>query len=706
MRAGKRNNDCAATIGARFARPRLALSTAAIVVASVGSAAAADLMKLKAVPRSVSSAYDWTGPYVGGHLGVAGGSSDWTSAPNLSGALDLFQPIDTFNEAGSFFAGVQVGYDYMLPNRFVIGVVADASFPAFPSLAGLSIGGVSTLTSPVNGPETYAENVVHFGTVRGRVGYAPGNWLFYATGGFAWTYNQFTLTQLSSGTADMPFLWRFGWAAGVGVEVPVAPHWTAGLGYLFTEYGNSSVTFPTLAQQFSSNFSVWELRASLNYRFADDSMPTKSKKMLTKAPAVPDDDRFSFHSQFTFTEQGYPAFRALDQGPNSLPRAGQGREVADATIFAGMRLWQGAELWIDPELDQGFGVANTHGAGGYVSAEAYKFGSDYPYARVQRYFVRQTIDLGGETQKVDADQNVFAGSQTANHLVLTVGKFGINDLFDNNKYANNSKVDFLNWSLINAGTFDYAGDAWGYSYGAAAEWTQDRWTLRGGVFDLSATPAGGTSPLAYGLDESFSQFQLVGEIEERHEFRGQPGKLKVTGFLSRGRAGAFGDAIQLAAMTGQPADITAVRTYRSRPGVSVNLEQQVTETLGVFARVGWADGSVEPWDFTDIDRTVSGGVSLTGKDWGRPDDTVGLAGVINNIATVHQAFFNAGGLGIVIGDGKLPNPGLEQIVEMYYSYAVSSSVHFTFDYQFIANPSYNTDNGPVSVFAGRVNWHF
>jgi high affinity Mn2+ porin len=685
----------------------LALSTAAIVVASVGSAAAADLMKLKAVPRSVSSAYDWTGPYVGGHLGVAGGSSDWTSAPNLSGALDLFQPIDTFNEAGSFFAGVQAGYDYMLPHRFVIGVVANASFPAFPSLAGLSIGGVSTLTSPGNGPETYAENVVHFGTVRGRVGYAPGNWLVYATGGFAWAYDQLTLTQLSTGTADKPFLWRLGWAAGAGFEVPIAPHWTAGLEYLFSDYGRSSVSFATLGQQFNSDFSLQQLRASLNYRFDEaEAPPTKSKKMITKAPAAPDDDRFNFHAQSTFTEQGYPAFRALDQGPNSLPRTGQGREVADATIFAGMRLWQGAELWVDPELDQGFGVVNTHGVAGYVSAEAYKFGSDYPYARVQRYFVRQTIDLGGDIQKVDADQNVFAGSRTANRLVLTVGKFGITDLFDTNKYANNSKVDFLNWSLINAGTFDYAGDAWGYSYGAAAEWTQDRWTLRGGVFDLSATPAGGTSPLAYGLDESFSQFQLVGEIEERHELWGQPGKLKVTGFLSRGRAGAFEDAIQLAATTGQPADITAVRTYRSRPGVSVNLEQQVTETLGVFARAGWADGSVEPWDFTDIDRTLSGGVSLTGKDWGRPDDTIGVAGVINNIATVHQAFFNAGGLGIVIGDGKLPNPGLEQIVEMYYSYAVTSSVHFTLDYQFIVNPSYNTDNGPVNVFAGRVNWQF
>ena len=138
---------------------------------------------------------------------------------------------------------------------------------------------------------------------------------------------------------------------------------------------------------------------------------------------------------------------------------------------------------------------------------------------------------------------------------------------------------------------------------------------------------------------------MVGEIEERHELWGQPGKLKITGFLSRGRAGQFADAIALAQATGMPADIYAVRAYTSRPGVSVNLEQQVTETIGVFARAGWADGNVEPWDFTDIDRTVSAGVSISGKQWGRPDDTIGIAGVINGISSSTQTFFNAGGLG-------------------------------------------------------------
>ena len=252
--------------------------------------------------------------------------------------------------------------------------------------------------------------------------------------------------------------------------------------------------------------------------------------------------------------------------------------------------------------------ADTHGVAGFPSGEAYKLGSDYPYARVQRYFVRQTIDLGGETQKVDADVNQFAGSQTANRLVLSVGKFSIVDLFDTNKYANNPKTDFLNWALINAGTFDYAGDAWGYSYGAAAEWYQGRWTVaRRGLRPVGDAGRRRTVATAFGLDPTFNQFQLVGEIEERHELWGQPGKIKVTGFLSRGRPDICQTPSRSRQATGMPADDhRGVRNYTSRPGVSLNMEQQITETLGVFARAGWADGNVEPWDFTDIDRTRIG----------------------------------------------------------------------------------------------------
>ncbi len=339
------------------------------------------------------------------------------------------------------------------------------------------------------------------------------------------------------------------------------------------------------------------------------------------------------------------------------------------------------------------------GVAGFPSGEAYKVGASVPYLRLQRMFVRQTIDLGGETETVESGSNQFSGSQTSNRLVITVGKFAVVDVFDTNKYAHDPRNDFMNWTIADTGTFDYAADAWAYTYGAAVEWYQDQWTLRGGLFDLSIAPN------TTNLDPTFDQFQWDGEIERRYNLWGQPGKIAVTGFLTRGRMGSFEDAIQMAALTGGPADITAVRKYQSRGGVSLNLEQQITEELGAFARAGWANGDIEPCEFTDVDRTVAAGLSLSGKQWGRPDDTVGLAGVVNGISKIHEEFLNDGGLGILVGDGMLPHPGPEQIIETYYSLPVSF-FKLTLDYQFIVNPAYNEDRGPVSVVAARLHAQF
>jgi high affinity Mn2+ porin len=681
----------------------LSTVAAGVIVQMTGPLAAADLpIAYKAPP--IPRAYDWSGFYVGGHLGVAAGNSDWTADPTVaglpatSGSLNVFQAPDHFFESGSFFAGAQAGYNRMLSNRILIGAEADVSFHPFPDVNGLSITGVSNFNSPVLGPASLSETAITFGTVRGRIGYAPGSWLFYATGGLAWSYNQQTLTQTASGNSEAPFLWRFGWAAGAGVEFPVAPNWTAKAEYLYTSYPTTSVNYPFSGQRISSDFSLQELRLGLNYHFG----PPQASFVV--APFAP--DIVNVHGQATFVDQGYPSFRSPYEGTNSLSGGGQNRETFDLTLAVGLKLWQGAEFWTNPEIDQGFGLNDTHGVAGFLSAEAYKLGQADPYARIQRAFVRQTINLGGDTEKVDADFNQFAGSRSTDRLVLTVGRFGVVDIFDTNKYASNPKSDFLNWSLINTGTFDYAGDGWGYTYGAAAEWYQGRWTLRAGVFDLSTSPAGGVSPTAYGLDSNFQQFQMVGEIEERHELWGQPGKIKITGFLSRGNAGQFSDAIALSQATGLAADINAVRSYTSRPGISMNIEQQVNDNLGVFLRAGWADGNIEPWDFTDIDRTIAAGVSINGKSWGRPDDTIGVAGVINGISAVHVAFLNAGGLGILIGDGQLTNYGLEKIFEAYYSYSLNASSKVSFDYQFVSNPGYNADRGPVNAFAARYHWQF
>ena len=417
-------------------------------------------------------------------------------------------------------------------------------------------------------------------------------------------------------------------------------------------------------------------------------------------PPVASDDGWAVHGQTTFVYQANDSYSSPYVGTNSLWPHANGRETWDVTLFAGMRPWKGAEIWVDPEVDQGFGLSGTFGVAGFPSGEAYKVGKVDPYVRLQRAFLRQTIDLSGESSKVDADLNQFGGSQTENRLVVTVGKFAVTDVFDTNKYAHDPKHDFLNWALIDTGTFDYAADAWGYTVGAAAEWCQGDWTLRAGGFDLSDIP---NSPK---LDPNFGQFQLIGEVERRFKLAGKDGSLKVTGFLSRGRMGSYDDALALAAATDTIPSVAAVREYRSRTGISLDLQQQVSDDLGLFVRAGVVGGAVEPYEFADIDRTLAAGLSLNGKRWGRANDTVALAGIVNGISAEYQRYLAAGGLGILIGDGRLPRPGAEAILETYYDAAIGKFLHLAVDYQFVDNPAYNQDRGPVSIIAARLHAQF
>jgi high affinity Mn2+ porin len=434
--------------------------------------------------------------------------------------------------------------------------------------------------------------------------------------------------------------------------------------------------------------------------WAQQPSPTPPQK-IAPADAPAEEEDWAIHAQSTFVVQYHPRFHSAYQGPNSMSPQNQARETFDMTVYAGARPWQGAELWVNPEVDQGFGLSTTLGAAGFPSGEAYKVGAADPYPRIPRVFLRQTIDLGGERQQVAAAANQLAGTQTADRIIMTVGKFSVVDIFDTNQYAHDPRSDFFNWSIIDAGTFDYAADAWGYTYGAAAEWYQDWWTIRSGLFTLSRIPN------SKALDtQAFDQYQLVEEFEERYELLGQPDKLKLLGFLSHARMGEYAEATAIALQTGTSADIAAVRKGHNRGGVSLNLEQQVTEAIGVFGRAGWNQGRFEAYEFTDINKTLSFGMSVKGKGWDRPDDTVGLALALNDASSAAKRFFAAGGLGILVGDGKLLRSGPEGILEADYSLALTSFAKLTFDYQFINNPAYNRDRGPVSVFGLRAHAEF
>jgi len=420
-----------------------------------------------------------------------------------------------------------------------------------------------------------------------------------------------------------------------------------------------------------------------------------SATAATPGATAPQD--FALHIQGTFVVQGNAAFRARFAGDNSLRARGETRETADVTLYAGVRPWSGGELWVNPEIDQGFGLANTLGAAGFPSGEAYKVGKRAPYFRLQRLFFRQTIGLGGEREAVSADLNQLGGARAADRVVVTVGKLSVGDVFDSSSYAHDPRGDFLNWTLIDAGSFDYAADAWGYTTGGALEVYKGRFTLRGGLFNLSKVPNSAS------LEKDFHQYQLITEGEARYTIGDQAGKIKLTGFASHGRMARLDDATAQAVATGAPADVAGVRQFATRFGGSVLIEQALTDRLGAFARAGAADGRFEAYEFTDVDRSVSAGLALKGVGWGRADDRIGAAVVVNGASAARKRYLAAGGLGILVGDGALPRAGDEHIFETYYDFAVVKAAHVTTDFQLIDNPAYNRDRGPVAVFALRLH---
>ena len=375
-----------------------------------------------------------------------------------------------------------------------------------------------------------------------------------------------------AGTFQNGLMWRVGWALGAGLEVPIAPSWTGKVEYQYASFGNSSGAFPAGTQVFNSNLALQSVRVGFNYQIGDAS---KGGQFVANGPTAIEQDRFALHGQVTYVQQYVPQFRSPYVGPQSLI-PNQGRETADTTFYIGTRLWTGGEFWIDPEVDQGFGLSNTFGVAGFPSGEAYKVGSDYPTTRVPRALFWQTINLGGEAQKVEGGINQFAGTNTANRVVITLGKLSVSDIFDDNRYAHDPRNDFMNWALVDAATFDYAADAWGYTYGGAIEWYAGKWTLAVGVFDAPLLPN------STEVDPHFDQFQSLFEIAHRHELWGQPGEITITGWLTRARLGNYNDAVALAQITGQPADIAAVRRYTSRSGIAAKSRAADHAGLGRF----------------------------------------------------------------------------------------------------------------------------
>jgi high affinity Mn2+ porin len=694
--------------------------TAALVLAMPLAAGAADY----AAPRMAagSPAYaDWSGPYLGLEGSAGGSYGAYKFGPTLIGSRSIpaFRSGDSTGrsdqgrDATTAVGGLVGGWNWQT-GPWVYGV--EASLDA----ANLKRPVPSTILGFGYADADSAFNIVRaktslYGTLRARLGYSFDRYLIYGAFGLAGAdarilanYPNFDTGGQNTARQDLGYV---GFTLGAGVQYAITDHLALGIDYRYIDLGGSR-RFPlgfvpgdgggpvATRASFTSN----QLFARLML-FPDGlRVPPDPDETAPHDPDNGDTGRFSLHGQTTLIAQGVPGFRSPYEGAQSLiPH--QARQTTTATIFLGLRLTDSTEIYYNPEFSQGFGLSRTLGVAGFVNGEAQKAGAPFPKLRSNRYYVKQTFGLGGETVEVPDGPNQVATRYDAERITLIAGKFALGDFFDGNVYAHDPRVDFFNWSLWGSSAWDFPANLPGFTQGIYAEYNRPDFAIRAAYTQVPKEPSSDV------LDPRvFRRAGLNAEFEERHvlPWLEQPGKIRIGLFSNVGVSANNREVVtltQLGLFDDVNDAVAATRRPRRKTGGYINLEQALTPELGLFARASLNDGRTENISFTDIDQSFSGGLSLKGKAWDRPDDTVGIGAAMNGLSPSHRAAFAAGYYGLLIGDGRL-NYGTERALETYYALNLTKFVTLTFDYQFIDNPGYNRDRGPAHFFASRLHADF
>jgi high affinity Mn2+ porin len=417
---------------------------------------------------------------------------------------------------------------------------------------------------------------------------------------------------------------------------------------------------------------------------------------------------WSSHFQLTIINQVHSGFKAKYSGRNSLADTVEPSATSvTTTLFLGRRLWKHAAFFFNPELSGGAGLSYAVGVAGALNGETYRIGDPSPSVSVARVYLQQVIPLGGSgTSDVADGPNLIEGKLPARRLTITAGKFSMSDFYDGNSFSKDPRSQFLNWALMSNGAWDYPANIKGYTEGLQLEWAEPGWSMR--VSSVAEPKIANHSAMEYVFGKANSE---TAEIERDYSIGKQPGVVRLLLSYTESRAPSYKSG--LAAIADQDTTLLKIISgnalspvYGGHKGaICFNAEQGITDNIGAFLRAGWNDGQFATWAFTEIDQTLSGGFSFKGERWGRTGDVAGVAGVVNGISAVHQAFLKAGGYGFIIGDGYL-NYGYEEILETYYKAALFTNVYISGDYQFVNHPAYNKDRGPVHVFAIRAHFEF
>ncbi len=408
-------------------------------------------------------------------------------------------------------------------------------------------------------------------------------------------------------------------------------------------------------------------------------------------------------AQYTFVDQHQDSLHSPYAGNLSLRPEGDTARSHTFGAYFGMALPAHLQFYLDMEMFKGEGVSGATGLGGLTNGDVIRSGTaglgKGPY--LARAYLRWALPLSDDTVDAERNQDQLPGKEAAQRVEVKLGKMSVNDDFDKNRYGGSTRTQFMNWSLFNNTAWDFAADTRGYTDGLVVAWIHPSWSLRYGIY-LMPYEANGQR-LIYSLPDSNGQ-----QIELTLQPQADGWAMRLLAFRNKARMGIYEDAIAIAQATGQLPDIRADdQPGRHKYGFGLNGELPLADDgdTGLFMRAGWNDGRTESFVFTEVDRTLSGGLQLSGAHWGRSTDHLSIAMAINGLSSIHRDYLALGGEGFVLGDGAL-NYGREQILEAYYSFTPIAHLTLSPDLQLIHNPGYNRDRGPARFAGLRAHLEF
>ena len=414
-------------------------------------------------------------------------------------------------------------------------------------------------------------------------------------------------------------------------------------------------------------------------------------------------------AQYTFIEQWQSALESPYEGPHSLLPGGDQQPTHTLGGYSGWGPVSWAQLYLDVEKFMGAGVSGATGLGGLTNGDVIRQGTvglkkEFYIARL---YARFMVPLGSETAHLARGQDQIAGVEATRRLEFKAGWLSAADDFDHNRYGGSARTQFLNWSLWQNTAWDYAADTRGYTYGFMLGYISPQWSLKYGMYAMPTVANGQTLETLRRAREQNLELTLSPSTVTTI--------VRLLAYLNTARLGDYRQALAIAAAGGTVPDVAATgEDGRHKFGFGLNLEQPLADdgNTGVFMRLGWNDGHTESFAFTEVDRLVSLGAQLAGVHWRRSEDNLGVALVAEGLSSPHSDYLAAGGSGFLLGDGRL-NYAHEQILETYYraqwSWTLGPAplrLQLGPDFQYVQNPGFNRDRGPVRFYALRLHLEY